>query len=63
METPSSLLAICEENPPGISGSSQKGSVIWKFDVSFVVSLSKLLNTQNLMQKITVMNYTRSLWA
>ena len=44
METLSAILALCEENPPLAGGSPRKGSVIWIFGVSFVISLSKLLN-------------------
>ena len=45
METISALLALYEENPPVIGGFPSQGPVT--FDISFEISLSKLLDKQS----------------
>ena len=46
METLSTLLALCRGNPAVMVDSPHQGPMMRSFDVSFVVSLSKLLKKQ-----------------
>ena len=45
METLSTLLALCVGYPLGINGLLSQMLVMWRFDVCFVASLKKLLNS------------------
>ena len=43
----SAMLALYEENPP-VTGYTHTGLAMWSFDVSFDISMNKLLNKQSI---------------
>ena len=47
METFSTLLALCEGNPPVTGGFASQRPVIWNFDVFFDLCLNKWLSKQS----------------
>ena len=49
----STLLALCEGNPPVTGGSPHKGPVMQSSGIFFVPSLNKLLNKQLSYQQVT----------
>ena len=69
METFSTLLTLCDWNPPVTGGFPWQRPVMWNFDIFFDLCLNKKLNKQSIQRwfesyhdyDITVMHYSYSL--
>ena len=60
MEALSALLALCERNPSVTDGFPSQRAVMWTFDVSFYVSLNKLLDKQS--RGLVIWDATTVMW-